>query len=542
MAKRRIAATLAVLIGIVLTGLVATGVGCWASAQDAATDATVRFVHVYSGGGPIDVYVDNEIAVQQLAFGTATEYAAFPEGERQVQVVATGQQPSSALISSTVEVDAGGAYNVLIGGQGQDINVNTQQVNLDALEPGEARVRFIQSAPDVEDASFQLAAPATGDAATEDSGDDTGTTDDTDTTTDNQNQPGTGDGGNISMGENVAYGDVGDYQTVRAATYDIIVQQGDVEENLLETPSIVLEAGNVYDIVVIGTIEANNLTLLPLITPVSTPCSELLQVGQESDACARFVHVSADAGEVDLYVDGTAVAQAVSYGTATEFTALADGEHQIQIVPTGQPADSAWLDETIQFDGGQAYQFAVAGIAEEDDNDDNDLRLIQSEIDLTPLPAGQARVRAIHAVDDAGDVNVALAAGSNLFEGVGFSDASDYAVVDAGSYDIQVTDADNTELVTATGQKLEEGTVNDVFVIGRTADQSVQLLVLTASATPRTGAQGTPLAVPTTPETQVTPVQAGSATVVTNSETTPTPVGAAPLTPVLTPEPTATTT
>src|SRR5215217_3814837 len=355
MTKRRIAATLAVLIGIVLSGLVATGVVRWASAQDAQADATVRFVHVYSGGGPVDIYVDNEIAVQQLAFGTATEYAAFPEGERQVQVVATGQDPSSALVNTTIDVDAGGAYNALIGGQQDQINVSTQQVNLDALDPGEARVRFIQAAPDVEDASFQLAAPATTDAATDDSGDDTGTG--TDTAADDQNQPDTGDGGILGMGDNVAYGDAGDYQTVRAATYDVIVQQGNAEENLLETPSIVLEAGNVYDIVVIGTIEANNLTLLPLITPVSTPCSELLQVGQESDACARFVHVSADAGEVDLYVDGTAVAQAVSYGTATEFTALADGEHQIQIVPTGQPADSAWLDETIQFDGGQAYQF-----------------------------------------------------------------------------------------------------------------------------------------------------------------------------------------
>lgn len=530
MTMLRTTAAFAVLIGLAFAGLIANGFTPLASAQDEAPAPTVRFAHVYSGGGPVDIYVDEALAVEQLAFGTATEYATVDEGERRIRVVATGEDPSAALIDTTMDAGAGAAYNVLVGGQGDALDARVHEVNLDALDPGMARIRFIQGAPDVEDANFVLAAPTDTEPAS----------DTTDTSDDGMLEP----GDTLGIGDNVPFGEAGDYQTVRAATYDILVQQSTSGATVLETPQVALDAGNVYDIVVLGQIETNNLTLLPLITTVSPTCSELLQVGQATDACVRLVHASPDAGDVDVYVDGTVVAPALSYGTATEFAPLADGEHQIQVVPAGGTVDGAVLDATIDFEAGQAYQFVVAGIAQEDDIDDNDLRIIQSEIDLTPLPAGQTRIRAIHAVDDGPDVAVALTVGEPLIDGLGFGNASDYAVIDAGAYDVQVTGDDDTVLLSASGAQLEAGMVYDAIVIGRAADNSLQLLVLTANAMPREGAQGTPLAVPATEESDPSEVEAGDATVVggEGGEETPTPVGAAPVTPVQTPEATATST
>jgi hypothetical protein len=422
---RTVFLSIAITLGLVGTSMFAGGLLAPASAQDSEPAPAVRFVHVYSGGGPVDVYVDSALVVEQLAFGTATEYATFDEGDRQVQVVATGEDPSAALIDTTISVDSGGAYNVLIGGQGEELDARVHEVDLGELDPGEARIRFIQAAPDVSEASFQLAAPSTTEAGSD-------TTDD-DTTDDDG---GLAPGDMIGIGESVAFNEAGDYQTVRAATYDILVQDTESDASLLETPLVSLDAGHVYDIVVLGRVESDNLTLLPLITSVSPPCSELLQVGEASDACVRFVHTSADAGEVDIYVDGTAVVQAISYGTVTEFLALQQGDHQIQVVPTGQAVDGAWLDETMGFDAQRAYQFSIDGIAMEDDNDDNDLSLNRNDIDLSPLPTGQARIRAVHTVADANEVSVALMVGTPLFEGVSFNDASDYAVVDAGTYDL----------------------------------------------------------------------------------------------------------
>jgi hypothetical protein len=50
-------------------------------AQDTAAEPTIRFAHVYAGGGPVDIYIDGAVTVQQLAFGTVTEYTAVPSGE-----------------------------------------------------------------------------------------------------------------------------------------------------------------------------------------------------------------------------------------------------------------------------------------------------------------------------------------------------------------------------------------------------------------------------------------------------------------------------
>lgn len=519
------------ILGLLLAGIVSAGTVRPALAQDPDPAPTVRFVHVYAGGGPVDVYLDDDLVVEQLAFGTATEYATTDDGDRRIRVVATGGALDSALIDTTFSPEQGAAYNILIGGQGENLDARVYEVDLDAVEPGQARVRFVQASPDSGDVDFELAPPATGDAATD--------TSDTDTTTDVSGET------NDTLNEDgVGYGDAGDYQTVRAATYDVIVRQAGADTVLIQAPSVALESGMVYDIVALGSLEANNLTLLPLMTSVMLPCSELLGVGETTDGCARFIHTSVDAGAVDVLINGTVVVQGISYGTATEFSAFPAGEHQVQIVPTGQGAEGAVIDETINVTAGQAYQFAVLGNVTDDDNGDNDLRLSTSEIDLTPLPADQARIRVVHAVADAGEVSLSLISGTPLFENIAFGDAEQYAVIDAGTYDLVVSDPDDAPLVTGEGTALDAGMVYDVFVIGRASDGSLQLLILTSNAIPREGAQGTPLAIPAvTEQAGEEPVDATDATVISGGEeqqASPTPVGAAPVTPVLTPEATAT--
>jgi hypothetical protein len=520
-------AFLPVALSLILATLLASPTVKFALAQgDASPAATVRFVHVYSGGGPVDIYVDNNLAVRQLAFGTATEYATMPDGDRHIQVVATGEDPSAALIDTTISVDNGSAYNILIGGQQDQLDARSYEVNLDDIDPGRARIRFIQAAPDTGNVDIELAALSNiEEPATVGNGTGNGTT-------------------GFSPVSGLGFNDSSDYQTVIAGTYDIVVRGTDNDEELVRAPSIDLTSGNVYDVVVLGQLSSNNLTLLPLITPVGKPCGEVFGIGQATSACARFIHTSPDAGELDIYVNGTRVVTAISYGTVTQFTTLGTDEQRIQIVPAGQPVANAWLDEKVDPDAGRAYQFSILGIAQQDDNNDNDFRLHQDQLDLTSLPPGQARVRMIHAVPDAGEVSPTLTGGADVFDNVSFDDATHYATVDAGTYDLAVTGDNDQILVTGSGVEFKEGTVYDVFVIGLVGDQSVQLLIATAPAEVRMGAQGTPLAVSegqatTGPGTAV----AAPATAVggeAGGQPTPTTVGAAPVTPVLTPEPSPT--
>jgi hypothetical protein len=84
------------LIALVIGSLAALPLSSRVAGQEEAQETgSLRFLHAYSGGGPVDVYVDGEQLVTQLAFGTATEYATVPSGDRQIQVVATGEDSST---------------------------------------------------------------------------------------------------------------------------------------------------------------------------------------------------------------------------------------------------------------------------------------------------------------------------------------------------------------------------------------------------------------------------------------------------------------
>ncbi len=84
----------------------------------------------------------------------------------------------------------------------------------------------------------------------------------------------------------------------------------------------------------------------------------------EADATVRVIHASPGAPEVDVLLDGQPLLQGVPYGTASSYSTMTPEEHRVQIVPTGQTADAAVVDETIDAAPGQAYLVAVYGSAQ----------------------------------------------------------------------------------------------------------------------------------------------------------------------------------
>jgi uncharacterized protein DUF4397 len=505
------------VLALVIGALAALPMPQAARAQDSQAAGAVRFVHVYSGGGPIDIYVDGEVVNQGLAFGTATAFASLPNGDRHLQVVAAGADPSSALIDKTLTVDGGKAYNVLIGGQQDQLDARSNEVNTDQIATGQSRLRFIPGEPGSDNVDLQLGPQAAA-----------GT----------QEASGGNPIGFPMNGNNATGGNMTDYQDVPAATYGIFASESGSDQPRVNVANIEVQEGVVYDVVILGQLSSNNLTFLPLMTSTTEPCTTSLGVGQGSDACIRFVHTSPDAGPVDVYIDDQVVAKEVSYGTPTEFAAVANGEHQVRVVTAGQSVDTALLDEKMSFDTGMAYQVVVFGIAAKDDNGDNDLALKQEQVNLAPVPEGQVRLRGIHAVSDVGTVSVNGPGGAQIFSDLNFSDTTDYALLKAGSYDLTIVDSDNATVLEAPGVKVEAGMIYDIFVVGLKGNNTVELLIVTTQASTLQGAQATPMvAAPATPSvtSQATPVTAAGATVVSGSQQESTPVGTAEVTPVLTP-------
>jgi hypothetical protein len=84
----------------------------------------------------------------------------------------------------------------------------------------------------------------------------------------------------------------------------------------------------------------------------------------------------------------------------------------------------------------------------------------------------------------------------NLFEGIDFETATDYIVVDAGNYPLEVRPGgEDMTVALQSDATFEEGVTYDLVTLGRPDDQTLTLLALMAEVPIQTGAVATPEAV-----------------------------------------------
>src|SRR5215213_2662718 len=161
----------------------------------------------------------------------------------------------------------------------------------------------------------------------------------------------------------------------------------------------------------------------------------------DADATVRVLHAAPGAPAVDVLVDGQPLLAGVAYGTASDYATLTSTEHRLQVVPTGETADAAVVDETIDTALGQAYILAVYGLLDEIGGD-------LYEVDLSEIEPGSARVRLINTAPDAGAIDLLETGGDEWFGDVDLGAASDYRDIAPGTYSADVRGEDDRSLLT----------------------------------------------------------------------------------------------
>src|SRR5215212_296037 len=422
-----------------------------AQEETAEADATVRVIHASPGAPEVDVLLDGQTLLQGVPYGTASSYSTMTPEEHRVQIVPTGQTADAAVVDETIAAAPGQAYLVAVFGLLNDIGGAVYDVDLSEIEPGQARVRLLNLSPDA------------------------GAIDLLET------------GGDEWFG-GVDLGDASDYSDIAPGTYSADVR-GDDDRSLLTVSELPFEETRVYDVVVLGQIADDSLEVQSLVTTVSPSCGEVLGLeGSSSDACVRLVHAAPDAPPVDVYLNDAEIAQNLEFGTATEYVTAPSGAGRgVRVAATGTPVDEAIIDTSLDFDPGQAYEILVTGGAD-------DLDLTITGTDLRPLAQGQARLRIIHASPDADAFDVGIAGSEeNLFEGIDFRDATDYVVVDAGDYALEVRPGgEDMNVALQTDATFEEGVTYDLIALGRADEQTLTLLALMAPVEIQTGDVATP--------------------------------------------------
>lgn len=229
---------------------------------------------------------------------------------------------------------------------------------------------------------------------------------------------------------------------------------GGTTTTLIPSTPATLEEGMLYNIVAIG----DAATIAPLVLAQS----ETVTAGS---ARARILHAAPGAPAVDIFVTAPAAdltasmpVASLAFGEDAPPVEVAPGDYQIRVTLVGMPAMEVFDSGTITLNDGD--DLLVAAV----DNTTTSLAPITlavlngtgaSEILDVATPAN---VRVVHASPDAGLVDV-LADGGELFTDLAYPTASMFMSVDAGTYDIAVTPADDpaTVAIDLSGTTLNAG-------------------------------------------------------------------------------------
>lgn len=185
-----------------------------------------------------------------------------------------------------------------------------------------------------------------------------------------------------------------------------------------------------------------------------------------SDAArVRVLHASPDAPAVDVFVDGEAVLEGVTFTTLSGYLELPAGSYDVAVAPAGAGADNAVIEASLTLSADTDYTVAavnrLADITAEVFVDDND------------GDNGQARVRAVHFSPDAPAVDVAQTDGPGVGNGsrvvaggLSYRNATGYLELPPTAYTFEIRPAGASTAVSSFDAPLEPGATYTVFALG----------------------------------------------------------------------------
>jgi len=413
--------------------------------------ARLRVAHMSPNAPNVDVYVDGSAVLEDVAFGTVSGYLSVSAADHDVEITPAGT-PDTAVFSGTVTLDPDTDYTVAaIGEIGDDADQPFEPLVLaddnSELDEETARLQAVHTSPD---------APAVDITANE---------------------------GAVTLFDGVEYGQSGTVE-VDAGTYTVEIR-GDTEDDdgdVVASYELTLEGGTTYSAFAAG-------YLTPDDEPANTPFDLLVATvdgrgpAPEPEGRLRVAHMSPNAPNVDVYLNGDTVLTDVPFGAVSGYLTVPATEHDIEITAAGDPDTSVFSGPvTVAPDS----DYTVAATGELGDDGDQPFEPLVLEDDNSEVGSDQSRLRVVHASPDAPAVDVTAAGGDVvLFDGVPYG-GSGYVEVAANDYTVEIrgdTDTNDGEVVADFDVSLDGGTVYTAFAAGyltpddEPADEAFDLLV-----------------------------------------------------------------
>ena len=173
----------------------------------------------------------------------------------------------------------------------------------------------------------------------------------------------------------------------------------------------------------------------------TSPAATTTTESEGADANVRVAQLSPDAPELNVLVDGRAIARNLPFENVSESVSVEPGSHTITIL---QAANNVSLtNATVTFEAARNYTVVIVG--EVSENGSAQLRPVVLRDDAATPDADSVAVRFVHGSPDTGPVDVTVnETGRVLFDDVTFGAGTPYRTFHAGDYEVEIRRATET--------------------------------------------------------------------------------------------------
>lgn len=407
-------------------------------------EARIRVIHASHDGPAVNVWVDGQQAISGLGFGKSSGFLSVMAGTRAVKVNVA--QSGATLIDTKLDLSDGQDYTVFAVNKAASIEA---VVSSDERAPasGKAKVRFVHASSDAPAVDIRV-----------------------------------GSASGTAVFSNAAFKSRSSYVTVDSGAYSFVVTPAGKEQAVVSFDPATLEAGKVYTVMAIGTLEAKDshpfvvrvfvdnadgMTSVDLKPKATTPPAK--------KAMVLVTHASPDAPGVDLLVDDTKVnSAALLFAQNTGYLSLDAGKRNVKVNVTGTKTTVIEADLTLE--AGKAYSvFAVGKVA--------NIGAVVLSDDLSAPAKGKAHVRFVHLSPDAPAVDIVAKGVGTVFSGKAFKEATSFTPVAAGTLTLEVKVASTgATALTVPNVTLEDGKIYTIYAKGLLADSSLSAQIIVNKA------------------------------------------------------------
>lgn len=173
----------------------------------------------------------------------------------------------------------------------------------------------------------------------------------------------------------------------------------------------------------------------------------------------RFLHAAPGASAVDIYTDGNLVLKNIAYNEISEYLVVGPEIMHIQVFSAGE-ASTPLIDTELNIPPSETITVAIIGISP-------DISLLPIFLNVAVRDNDDALIRFTHLSPEAPDVNLSIEGGDTLFSDVGYTQVTEYEVIEPGSYTLQLRIANGDDTVLALGTiEVKPRNAYTVYAIG----------------------------------------------------------------------------